>query len=106
MAFTADESIATAQKILQLKKRYTQVLYKQGKNSSHDPILLERLFVEPVLGMERAETILQVSRPTAASVVRRFCELGILKEREPRQKRNRRFVFGEYIDILKQGTEV
>lgn len=45
------------------------------------------------------------SFPTASSVIDDFCKLSILSDLAPNQSRNKKFIFGEYLNILEKGTE-
>lgn len=68
--------------------------------------LLDQLFVTPQVTRLSVAKALGVTAPTAGSLIKRFeDELGILKDVTPELTRNKRYVFGEYMDILESGTE-
>ena len=59
----------------------------------------------PIVTIARAVELLDCSRPAAAKAIKVLEEAGILHSSDER-KRNREFVFEEYLAVLRQGTEL
>jgi len=68
-------------------------------------VLLDLLFKRPIVTSRDVIREIQVSKDTANQLIRRFVELGILKEISGK-KRYKSYLFGDYVEIIKRGTEV
>jgi len=106
VAEVSDESIGAAKQIIQLKDVNSKILYVKNNNNSNYQRLLDALFYSPIISKNQVAKILDVSYPTASSVVDDFCELNILKDDTPTQTRNKRYIFVDYLNILEKGTEI
>jgi len=62
-------------------------------------VLLQHLYANPVVSVKRVEELLKVRRNTAATLVKDFENLEILVEMTG-QKRNRLFIFSEYVKFF------
>ena len=60
----------------------------------------------PIITINDAMELLKVSYPTAAKIIENFCRLDILFDITPDQKRNKRYAFSTYMEILNRGTEL
>ena len=105
VAVTADEAIIAAKEIIQLKSMCENKIVSHGWNTMYN-ILLEHLFEYPIISINDAMEKLQVSYPTAAKIIDNFCLLGILQDITPDQKRNKKYAFATYMEILNRGTEL
>lgn len=77
IAQVSDEAIASAKEILVLRKELNKLVYDNG--SLNHQRLLERLFEQPIITVNRASEFLEISYPTAKRVIDDFCSKGILK---------------------------
>ncbi len=68
--------------------------------------LLNVLFERPYIRRNDVINILDVSNPTAGSILDAFCEVKILYDLTPQKSRNKLYMFAEYIEILNKGTEL
>ena len=50
--------------------------------------------------------MLNVSIATAGTIVDMFCSLGILADSTPDKKRYKRYIFKDYFEILRHGTDL
>lgn len=66
--------------------------------------LLDQLFITPQVTRASVASTLDITAPTAGSLIRRFCDLGILVDGTPDIKRNKRYTFNRYLQILEVGT--
>jgi Fic family protein len=97
---TAENSVKTFEKILQLRREIeSERLPRIGKRAANGRFLLGFLFRSPVVNRKELQTFLDCSESTAGRLIADFVELGILREITG-YSRNRRYVFGEYIDIF------
>ena len=105
VAVTADEATATAKEILELKTECENKIMLQGYPSAYN-VLLEDIFVHPVISVSGVADMLEVSYPTASKIVDNFCKINIICDITPDQKRNKRYSFAAYMVILNRGTEI
>ena len=71
-----------------------------GKRIPIAKLLLNYLYSKPVVTVIDVEKEFKVTKQTANTLIRDFQELGILKE-QTGFKRNRIFVFEEYMNLFK-----
>lgn len=92
------EATDTARRILAMRTEHL-ALVQSGSSSRFAPMLLERLLEAPAISASQAAGRLDVSYPTANSLIAEFEELGLLREITGR-RRNRVFLYQPYIDQL------
>lgn len=100
----SDEATESAKFIIQLKEKYSQVLSEKTNNNYIK--LLDHLFETPFISKNSAAEFLQISYPTASTIIEEFVRQNILTDITPNQQRNKRYCFLEYVDILNRGTEL
>lgn len=61
-------------------------------------ILLENIFMYPIITINDAMELLIVSYPTAVKIIENFCRMDILLDITQNQKRNKRYAFSTYGD--------
>jgi Fic family protein len=97
----AQEAAATARKIVNLKEEHRQLLLKaMGRRSGNALALLESLYFRPILTVEHAEAITNLSYPNANSLIKDLSDIGLLQEITG-QKRNRAFSYAPYLAIFR-----
>ncbi len=102
----SDEATESAKKIIALQQRYTELLERQDRNNANYTLLLNKLFESPKISKGDVARILKVSANTAGSLVELFCKLGILKDATPNKQRYKQYLFSEYFEILRRGTDL
>ena len=75
----ADETIKNIQKLVELEKKYKEML-KQKKISSNTVLLMEHMFSNPYITIPQAAIYLKTSYPTAKNAVMKLVNLGILQQ--------------------------
>lgn len=65
--------------------------------------LMELLPNHPVVEISKVASLLKVTKPTAIKAVTQLIDIGVLKESTAR-KRDRKFVYKDYIDVLSEET--
>ncbi len=106
IAIVSDEATESAKQIIGLKNSYSQLLYERDRNNSNYQHLLDELFENPVITKKEVANQLNVSIPTAGTIVDVFCELGILRDITPQKNRYKKYAFEKYLLILEKGTEL
>ena len=104
IAEVADESTNSAKLIIKLKDHCTELLSNDKNHNSMK--LLDLLFENPYVNKKLVSVFLEVSYPTASSLIDNFLNLSILTDASPNQQRNKEYCFSEYINILSHGTEI
>lgn len=102
----SDEATESARAILKIKEDATNALYKKDRTNSNYQRLLNYLFEQPFIKRSDVEQYLDVSNPTAGSILEVFCQMNILVDCTPDKARNKMYAFGKYLDILNSGTEL
>lgn len=106
IAEVSDEATESARAILKIKEDATNALYKKDGTNSNYQRLLNYLFEQPFIKRSDVEQYLDVSNPTAGSILEVFCQMNILVDCTPDKARNKMYAFGKYLDILNSGTEL
>lgn len=106
IAEVSDEATESTRAILKIKEDATNALYKKDGTNSNYQRLLNYLFEQPFIKRSDVEQYLDVSNPTAGSILEVFCQMNILVDCTPDKARNKMYAFGKYLDILNSGTEL
>lgn len=106
IAEVSDEATESARAILKIKEDATNALYQKDGTNSNYQRLLNYLFEQPFIKRSDVEQYLNVSNPTAGSILEVFCQMNILVDCTPDKTRSKMYAFGKYLDILNSGTEL
>jgi Fic family protein len=96
---TARTGTETFEDIVALRERVEEQALSLGQRAANAQNLLKLLYRQPSVQVQDIADHLDVSYPTASSLVTDFEDLGILDETTG-QKRNRRYLFREYVDLF------
>lgn len=96
---TATNSRLTFEKIIELRHRSEQKLMSLGKRAKVGQQLLHQLFSQPILNAKQIAERLQITYQSASTLAKSFEQIGILEEITG-YKRNRLFVFSEYLNLF------
>lgn len=96
---TARQGTQTFQAILALRQRVEGQIVTLGRRAENGRRLMLHLYKKPVINATQATAILEVSPRTANALIQELLTLGILKELTG-YKRNRIFMFQEYLDLF------
>ena len=100
------ESSKTAKEIIELKEELIKTLVKKKIGSGYAVGFIEMLFQSPIITAKDMQDRLGIlSKDTINKLIRRFIDMGILKEISGK-KRYRRYMFSRYVEIIKRGTEL
>ena len=94
------EAAETARQILLLREAHRRAITDQfGRTSGNGLRVLERLYEQPIIGVEDVRALTGTAFPAANALVQRLIEVGILTEMTG-QRRNRRFRYDAYIRLF------
>jgi Fic family protein len=97
---TADSSIQTFEKIIELQKNCEKKILKLGRRVKVAHILLQFLYSRPIVDTNLVCQKLKLTHPSASTLLKEFVNLNILKETTGFE-RNRLYSFHEYISAFK-----
>ena len=101
---SADNAFDTANRLHAMLTRDKRGVENLGSRANSTLRVLDALANFPLLSINRASNLANVSYPTAASAMERLASLGITREFTG-MSRNRLYVYEEYINILSERTE-
>lgn len=101
--FVAEEAVSTAKEILKLREQCQSIIARENSNYIK---LLDNLFEKPVLTKKEVAELLEVSINTAGTIVDSFCRMGILKDATPNKQRYKKYIFEDYFELLRHGTDL
>ena len=105
VAVVAEEAVVTARRLHSIVGECRARLLAHGDATVFSLRLFERLPRHPILTVSRVVELLDCSRPAAAKALNVLEAAEILHALDARKK-NRAVVFKEYLDHLRQGTEL
>jgi Fic family protein len=101
VAETAKNGKLTFEKIIALRHQSEQKIMSLGKRAKIGQELLKQLYSQPILNTKQVALRLQITHPSASTLVKQFEKIGIFKEITG-FKRNRLFVFSEYLRLFER----
>ena len=105
VAEVAEQAANTAEKILELRRRHLALIQKNYRRVAGNAIrLLDYLFDRPYVTTSAAKEYLEVSPPTANTILKKFQDAGILEEITG-ESYGRVYIYDQYIALLREGTE-
>lgn len=100
---TAENSRRTFEAIVSLRSESERRVMQMGKRSKNALLLLDRLYSKPIVTPRNIAAMLEITPQSANSLAKAFEKAGILREMTG-YKRNRLFIFQEYVDIFSRRT--
>ncbi|MFH1657595.1 MAG: Fic family protein [bacterium] len=101
VAETAKNGKFTFEKIIALRQKSEQKIMSLGKRTKIGQELLRYLYSQPILNTNQIAERLQITQPSASALVKQFEKIDIFKEITG-FKRNRLFVFSEYLKLFEK----
>jgi Fic family protein len=98
---TAKNGKLTFEKIITLRRQSEQNIISLGKRAKVGQELLKHLYSQPILNIKQITEKLQITHPSASTLAKQFEKIGIFKEITG-FKRNRLFVFSEYLKLFEK----
>ncbi len=97
---TAEKSINTFDRIMQLEKQVNEKLKTLGKRDAKAQLVMNYLYQKPIVNAQAVQKIIGSQNATAYSLIEDLVRLEIIKETTGFQ-RNRTYIFDEYIQLFK-----
>ncbi len=101
----AGAAMDTARQILELQSRHRRLLWEKKISSPIAVGILEQLFYTPTVSIGQIAERFNVSYQAASTLVSQLEKAKILRETTGR-KRDKRYVYSDYLDILAEGTKI
>jgi Fic family protein len=96
----SQQATDTARAILSMRERHRQLITDEfGRAAGNGHRVLEYLYEHPIVAVTEIRALIDTSYPAANNLVKQFVNHGMLHELTG-QKRNRRFVYREYVDLF------
>lgn len=102
---TADSALDTAKRILELQANHRNLLLRKRLSSPLVVGILEKLFHTPYISVKDVAQAFDISYQTSSTLVSQLENNGILREATGR-KRDKRYIYHEYMNILTEGTKL
>jgi Fic family protein len=99
IAETAQKGKATFEEIVALRNKIEAEIHTIGKRAKTGQRLLKMLYSQPIVTAKIVCQMLSITHPAANQLLKDFQRMGILREITG-FKRNRLFVFKEYLDLF------
>jgi Fic family protein len=96
---TALKGQETFKNILALRNRTEAAVLSLGAKAKRASVLVNHLYKKPIVSVNDAATLLEVTHQTANALIKDFEQLGILAE-QTGYKRNRMFLFRDYYNLF------
>jgi Fic family protein len=100
---TANHSTETAARIVELREKNMGQVARSGAASEKATQLLAHLYTSPMVRVKDVERITGLANPNALALVKRFADLGILRETTGKP-RNRIYAYSDYISAFNPRT--
>jgi Fic family protein len=101
----AGAAMDTARQILELQTNHRRLLWEKKISSPIAVGILEQLFYTPTVSIARIAERFNVSYQAASTLVAQLEKVRILRETTGR-KRDKRYVYSDYLNILAEGTKI
>ncbi|MEA3475689.1 MAG: Fic family protein [Candidatus Cloacimonadota bacterium] len=101
----SQEAVNIARTIIKLKENLITRLYENSISSIHAIKLIDLLFENPLTEVRDISERLNIHKDTVNDLMKKFEKIGILKEITGK-KRYKKYIFSDYVDIIKKGTEL
>ncbi|MFH0887774.1 MAG: Fic family protein [Planctomycetota bacterium] len=103
---TSNNAVELTDKIgILQKKNLESVRSSMTRYSAKSIELLDKIYIHPIFSVNKAAELCGLSYNAAKSITRKFIDLKIIVEPD-KKKRNQKYYFKEYIDLLVEGTEL
>jgi Fic family protein len=99
----SQEAGSTAGEMIKLKQEMINLLYGNHVSSIYAVKLIDLLFAKPILDVKTITDEFKISKESGNELVKRFEQLGILRELTGKQ-RYKKYLFHNYTAIISRGT--
>lgn len=101
----SEEALILAKEIIILKEKLLKTLFLNKISSIYAVEFLNLLFIKPIITSTDIVKNLNTSKETANQLIKKFEKINIIREISGK-KRYKKYIFLDYINIIKRGTEL
>ena len=101
----SEEALILAKEIITLKEKLLKTLFLNKISSIYAVEFLNLLFIKPIITSTDIVKNLNTSKETANQLIKKFEKINIIREISGK-KRYKKYIFLDYINIIKKGTEL
>lgn len=105
VVLTADSAVETARQIMELQTTHRNLLWQKKLSSPLAVGILEKLYYTPYISVNDIAREFSISYQAASTLVSQLEGIGILREITGR-KRDKRYIYSDYLLILEEGTKL
>ncbi len=105
VVMTADSAVETARQIMELQTAHRNLLWQKKLSSPLAVGILEKLYYTPYISVNDIARDFSISYQSASTLVSQLEVIGILREITGR-KRDKRYIYSDYLHILEEGTKL
>ena len=102
---TSDSAVDAAKQIMDLQSRHRSLLWQKKISSPLAVGILEKLFYSPYISVNDIARDFSISYQAASTLISQLEGAAILKEITGR-KRDKRYIYADYLQILEEGTKL
>lgn len=100
---TAESASETVKAVLELQSIHRELLWQKKISSPIAAGVLDKLFYNPLVTIKEISSWFDISYQAASTLISQLEGIGILKEITG-LKRNKRYIYSKYMNILSEGT--
>lgn len=100
----SEQATETSRRIMTLQQTDREKILKAKISSPMAVVLLDKLFLFPTVAVKDVVKLLDTSYQRANELVSQFEKMGILREITG-GRRNRRYIYAPYVEIIAEGTQ-
>jgi len=100
---SASDAVETVDKLVSLRGINMTAIKNAGRSKNTLTRVFEYIEKNPIIEINKTAAALDIAFNTASNAVNKLCGLNILKP-VGNARRNRTFIYADYVDILKNGT--
>ena len=104
VANASSDALNAIKHLAKLHDKNVTKLPKSNRKQDNLRIVFNYLEQHPIIDIKKTAETLSLSYNTVSTAIKKLIDLGIVKE-TTNAARNRVFVYEEYLEILKEGTE-
>lgn len=106
LADAAQDATGSLRALASMRDRNSELVRsRMGKGAANGLRALSVLEGNPIVDVSFLSERMGVSKVTASSLVNQLVDMGVLSQVDEGRKRNRKFQYGEYLEVLRQGSD-
>lgn len=99
---TSREAVDMARRVQEIRERDIAKIHGLARSANAASVLFNKMFDKPAISIEDASEIVGITYANANKLVEKLVEIGILALLGEKKKRNRVFVYKDYMDVFSE----